>query len=114
MQVHNLLDAATHLPVLREWKAQGRIRYLGITHYASSAHPDVEALLRREPLDFLQINDSPVEPEAGERLLPLAAGRGVAVIANRPFGGGEPLRRAARKPLPSRRAGARVYVLAPA
>lgn len=100
IQVHNLLDVETHLPVLREWKRQARIRYLGITHYTSSAHRDVEAVLRREALDFLQINYSPVEPEAGGRLLPLAADRGVAVIANRPFGGGGPLRRAAGKPLP--------------
>ncbi|MEP6767357.1 MAG: aldo/keto reductase [Acidobacteriota bacterium] len=101
MQVHNLLDVETHLPVLREWKRQGRIRYLGITHYTSSAYRDIEALLRREALDFLQINYSPVEPEADRRLLPLAVERGVAVIANRPFGGGGPLRRAIGKPLPS-------------
>jgi len=99
-QVHNLVDAETHLPTLREWKAQGRIRYIGITHYDASAYPEVERLLRSETLDFLQINYSLFEREAGERLLPLAAERGVAVIANRPFGGGEVLRRAASHPLP--------------
>lgn len=99
-QVHNLVDAETHLPTLFEWKAQGRIRYVGITHYLASAHREVERLLRSERLDFLQINYSPVEPDAGRSLLPLAAERGVAVIANRPFGGGEALRRASGRPVP--------------
>lgn len=88
MQIHNLQDWKTHLPVLREWKAAGRIRYLGITHYSSSAYADVEDVLRREPLDFLQINYSLAEQESARRLLPLAAERGVAVIVNRPFAEG--------------------------
>ncbi|MGH9369476.1 MAG: aldo/keto reductase [Thermoanaerobaculia bacterium] len=100
MQVHNLVDVGTHLPTLSDWKARGRIRYAGITHYTASAYPEVERLLRTERLDFLQINYSVVEPESGERLLPLAAERGVAVIANRPFGGGDALRRAAGRKLP--------------
>ena len=99
-QVHNLLDVDAHLPTLREWKARGRIRYVGISHYLASAYPDLERILRREPVDFLQINYSVVEPEAGERLLPLAAERGIAVIANRPFGGGGAIARAAGRPLP--------------
>ena len=53
MQVHNLLDARVHLPILREWKKSGRIRYIGITHYSSSAYGEVETLLRNEPVDFL-------------------------------------------------------------
>lgn len=88
MQVHNLLDWRSHLPVLREWKAAGRIRYIGITHYSASAYADVEAVLRSEALDFLQINYSLLEQESARRLLPLAAERGVAVIANRPFAEG--------------------------
>ena len=100
MQVHNLLDVETHLATLREWKAQGRIRYIGITHYHSSGHADVEALLRREPLDFLQINYSVAEREAEQRILPLAAEKGVAVIANRPFTSGGLLRRLRYQPLP--------------
>lgn len=100
MQVHNLVDVATHLATLRDWKRQGRIRYVGITHYTSSAYGQVERLLRQERLDFLQINYSLLEREAEERILPLAAERGVAVIANRPFGGGEALRKTAGKPLP--------------
>lgn len=101
LQVHNLLDVGTHLKTLSEWKRSGRVRYVGVTHYAASAHPEVERVLRSVKLDFLQINYSILEPEAGGRLLPLAAGRGVAVIVNRPFGGGEALRRLGRRPLPA-------------
>jgi len=85
MQVHNLLDWRTHLRTLRAWQGAGRIRYIGITHYTESAYPEVEQVLRRERLDFLQINYSLAEREAEERLLPLAQDRGVAVLANRPF-----------------------------
>lgn len=85
MQVHNLLDWRTHLRTLREWQAAGRIRYIGITHYTESAYPEVEAVLRGERLDFLQINYSLAEREAEARLLPLAQDRGVAVLVNRPF-----------------------------
>ena len=101
MQVHNLLDWRTHLATLREWKARGRIRYLGITHYTRSAYAEVEAVLRAEPLDFLQINYAADDREAARRLLPLAAERGVAVIVNMPFGGGGLLRRLAPRPLPA-------------
>jgi aryl-alcohol dehydrogenase-like predicted oxidoreductase len=101
MQIHNLLDWRTHLATLRRWKADGRVRYIGITHYTASAYPEVEAVLRAEPLDFLQINYSFDERDAERRVLPLAAERGVAVIVNRPFGGGDLLRRALGKPLPA-------------
>jgi len=74
---------------MREWKAQGRIRYLGVTHYSSSAYGEVEKVLRNEKLDLLQINYSIMEREAEARILPLAQERGVAVIVNRPFGGGD-------------------------
>lgn len=100
MQVHNLVDVQVHLETLREWKREGRIRYLGITHYSASHHGDVVRLLDSEALDFVQINYSVVEPEADRRILPLAAERGVAVIVNRPFGGGVALRRLARRPVP--------------
>jgi len=101
MQVHNLVDVETHLPTLRDWKARGRIRYLGVTHYAAGAHDAVARVVEREPLDFLQINYSVAEPEAERRLLPLARERGVAVIANRPFGGGGLVERLASKPVPA-------------
>jgi len=100
MQVHNLVDWRNHLVTLRDWKAKGRIRYIGITHYTASAYDEVEAVLRAEPLDFLQINYSLDAPEAAQRLLPLAAERNVAVIVNMPFGGGGLLRRLQGKPLP--------------
>ena len=100
MQVHNLVDVQTQLATLREWKAQGRICYLGITHYEAGAFADVEKIMRSEKLDFLQINYSLMEREAEERLLPLAQERGIAVIVNRPFGGGDLFSRTRSKPLP--------------
>ena len=100
MQIHNLLDWKTHLPTLRQWKEEGRIRYIGITHYTSSAYADVEAVLKAEQLDFLQINYALDDRAAEARLLPLCRERGVAVICNRPFGGGGLLGRLKDKPLP--------------
>lgn len=100
MQVHNLVDARTHLATLRTWKEQGRLRYLGITHYHSSGYADVVKLLRTEKLDFLQVNYSLGEPEADREILPLAQDRGVAVLVNRPFGGGDLFARVRQKPLP--------------
>lgn len=100
MQVHNLVDVATHLKTLRQWKEQGRIRYIGITHYHAGAHDEVERIVRREPLDFLQINYSLLEREADRRLLPLARERGLAVIANRPFAEGALFRRVRGRTLP--------------
>jgi diketogulonate reductase-like aldo/keto reductase len=100
MQVHNLLDAHIHLETLREWKEQRRIRYIGITHYESGAFGEVEKIMRNEKLDFVQINYSLMEREAEERILPLARERGIAVIVNRPFGGGDLFSRVRSKPLP--------------
>ena len=100
MQIHNLVDWKVHLATLRDWKARGRIRYLGITHYTPSAHDEVEAVLRAETLDFLQINYALDDRAVEQRLLPLAAERGVAVVVNQPFGGGGLLRRLRERPLP--------------
>jgi diketogulonate reductase-like aldo/keto reductase len=100
MQVHNLVDAATHLATMREWKAQGRFRYIGVTHYNSSAYAELEKIMRAEKFDFLQINYSITEREAEDRILPLAKDRGVAVIVNRPFGGGDLFQRVRAKALP--------------
>ena len=100
MQVHNLVDAATHLATLREWKAAGRIRYLGITHYHAGAHADLEALVKRGDIDFVQVNYSLAEPEAERRLLGTAAATGTAVIVNRPFAEGAMLRRVRDRALP--------------
>ncbi len=100
LQVHNLVDWRTQLATLRRLKEEGRIRYLGITHYTASGYRDVEAVLAAEPLDFLQIDYAVDDRDAGERLLPLARDRGVAVLVNRPFGGGGLLRRLRDRPLP--------------
>ncbi len=100
MQVHNLVDVNTQLATLREWKQQGRVRYIGITHYESGAFTEIEKLMRSEKFDFLQINYSLMEPEAEERVLPLAQERGIAVIANRPFGAGDLFDKVRSKPLP--------------
>ncbi len=101
MQVHNLVDWRTHLPTLRRWKDEGRIRYVGITHYTPSAYRDVEAVLRAEPVDVLQINYAVDDRAAEARLLPLAQEKGVAVVVNMPFGGGGLLRRLRERPLPA-------------
>jgi diketogulonate reductase-like aldo/keto reductase len=101
MQVHNLIDAATHLATLADWKKSRRIRYLGVTHYTAGAHDDVARAIERWSPDFIQINYSVGEREAERRLLPLAHERGVAVLANRPFAGGDLLRRLRAQPLPA-------------
>jgi aryl-alcohol dehydrogenase-like predicted oxidoreductase len=100
MQIHNLLDWRTHLATLREWKAAGRVRYVGVTHYTASAYDELERVLRAEPLDFVQVNYSLGERDAERRILPLARDRGVAVLVNRPFAEGGLFARVRRRPLP--------------
>jgi aryl-alcohol dehydrogenase-like predicted oxidoreductase len=100
MQVHNLVDVDTHLETLREWKEEGRVRYVGVTHYTAGGAEAVARLVERRPVDFVQINYSIGERDAERRLLPLARERGVAVIANRPFAGGSLFRRLRERPLP--------------
>jgi len=100
MQVHNLQDWRSHLPTLREWKAQRRISYIGLTHYLEAAHPELEQAMRTEPLDFVQFNYSIASRGAERRLLPLAAERGIAVLVNLPFGGGKVLHGLRQRPLP--------------
>ena len=100
MQVHNLVDAETQLQTMREWKAQGRFRYLGVTHYEAGAFAEVAKILARAKLNFVQINYSIMERDAEEKILPLAQERGIAVIVNRPFGGGDLFHRVRGKPLP--------------
>jgi aryl-alcohol dehydrogenase-like predicted oxidoreductase len=101
IQVHNLLDLDTQLATLREWKAAGRVRYLGVTHYTVSGQADLERVVSRERVDFVQLNYSPATRAAERRLLPLAAERGVAVLVNRPFEDGELFARTRGKPLPA-------------
>ena len=100
MQVHNLTDVKTQLKTLREWKAQGRIRYLGITHYHEGAYPELERLIKSEQLDFAQFNYNVAATAAEERLLPVCAEYRTAVIVNRPFEEGELFRRVKGRELP--------------
>jgi diketogulonate reductase-like aldo/keto reductase len=100
VQVHNLQDLDVQLATLRAAKAARTVRYIGVTHYVASAHEELERVLRREHPDFLQINYSLAEPQAGDRLLPVARELGVAVLINRPFTKGSMIDRAAGLPLP--------------
>lgn len=100
MQIHNLVDWRTQLATLRDWKARGRTRYIGITHYHDGAFDELAAVLKTEEMDFVQFNYALDDRAAEEMLLLLAADTGVAVLINRPFGGGGLLRRVASRPLP--------------
>jgi aryl-alcohol dehydrogenase-like predicted oxidoreductase len=100
MQVHNLVDVDVHLKTLRRWKEEGRIKYLGVTHYTTSSYPDLISIIGREKLDFVQFNYSVGTREAEKRLLPLCAEKGVAVIINRAFEDGNLFARVQGKPLP--------------
>ena len=100
IQVHNLLDWRVHLKTLERWKAGGRIRYMGITHYTPEAHSELEHVMRAAAWDFVQLDYSLEDRAAESRLLPLAAERGIAVIVNRPLGGGGLIRRLTQQPLP--------------
>ena len=85
MQGHNLRDTDVHMGTIREWQQDGRIRYNGITHWESTALPDFEQeMIRYEP-QFIQINYNLGEREVEERILPLAADMGIAVMINRPY-----------------------------
>lgn len=100
MQIHNLVDYRTHLATLRRWKEQGRVRYIGVTHYTASAHGELARVIAQEDLDFVQVNYSLAEREAEKRLLPLAAEKRIAVLVNRPFAAGQLFRRTRGRPLP--------------
>lgn len=101
MQVHNLLDWQTHLPVLREWKQAGKIRYLGVTHYQHSAFGEIEQLIRSEQLDFVQVPYNVADREVERRILPAAAETGTAVLVMRPFAEGDLFRHVKGKPVPA-------------
>jgi diketogulonate reductase-like aldo/keto reductase len=101
MQIHNLLDWRAQLRTLRDWKAAGRLRYIGVTHYTAGAPDELERVLRAEPLDFVQVNYSAGEREAEQRILPLARDRGIAVLVNRPFTEGALFQRVRGQSLPA-------------
>lgn len=100
VQLHNLRGADTLLPLLREQQAAGRIGHIGITSSSDSQYAEMEAIMRREKLDFIQVDYAVGNRGAGERLLPLAADRGMAVLANLPFGRGAQFRAVGGRPLP--------------
>lgn len=101
LQVHNLLSWQQHLPTLFAMKAEGRLRYVGITTSEGRRHGDVEAIMRKEPLDFVQVTYNAVDRDVETRILPLARDRGIAVIVNRPFRQGALIDATRRAPLPA-------------
>ena len=101
IQIHNLLDWRTHLQTLRQMKADGHIRYIGITHYTTGSLAELARILASEPgIDFVQCAYSLAARAAETALLPVAAERRVAVIVNRPFEDGDMFRRVRGKALP--------------
>ena len=100
VQVHNLVDLDTQLATLRKLKEQGRVRYIGVTHYTVASHDELERVLERESLDFVQLNYSIATRNAERRLLPMAGERRVAVLVNRPFEDGALFGRVRGKALP--------------
>jgi aryl-alcohol dehydrogenase-like predicted oxidoreductase len=100
MQVHNLVDWRVHLDTLSGWKGDKRVRYVGVTHYTSSAFGDLAAVMETSAIDFVQLNYSLDDRAAETRLFPLAQHRGIAILVNRPFGGGPLIRSLARERLP--------------
>jgi diketogulonate reductase-like aldo/keto reductase len=101
LQVHNLMGWEEHLPTLYRMKADGKLRYVGITTSHGRRHGDMEKIMRKEPLDFVQLSYNAVDREVEQRLLPLAQERKIAVICNRPFQKGDLIDRVERAPLPS-------------
>ena len=101
MQIHNLLDIKTHTQTLKAWKAEGRIRYMGITHYHAGAHAELENSIKSNNYDTVQLNYSMLEREAEARLLPACLDAGVAVIVNRPFAQAGLFGRVKGKPVPA-------------
>ena len=101
IQIHNLLDCRTHLATLRQMKAAGQVRYIGITHYTTSSFPELARILEGEAgIDFVQFGYSLATRDAETKLLPVAAARRVATIVNQPFESGDMFRRVRGKPVP--------------
>ena len=100
MQVHNLIGWREALAVMRDWKAEGRIRYIGITTSREKQYEEFETVMRQEELDFVQLNYSVEQRASAERLMPLAKDRGMAVMINRSFGGGRIFKAVGDQPVP--------------
>lgn len=100
MQIHNLRDWQIHLETLIDWKAQGKIRYIGITTSHGRSHDELEAILQTQPLDFVQFSYNILDRTAEQRLLPLAKELGIATLINRPYQRGSLFRKVQDMPLP--------------
>jgi aryl-alcohol dehydrogenase-like predicted oxidoreductase len=100
LQVHNFLDYETQLATLKRMKAEGRVRYIGVTTSHGRRHDLAEKIMREEPIDFIQFTYNLNDRQADDRLLPLALEKKIAVIINRPFDGGELFGAKTAKPLP--------------
>jgi diketogulonate reductase-like aldo/keto reductase len=101
LQVHNLLAWEEHLPTLLAMKAEGRVRYVGITTSEGRRHGELERIMASRPIDFVQVTYNALDREVEDRILPLARDRGIAVIVNRPFRQGALIRQVERHPLPA-------------
>jgi len=99
-QVHNLLNLESHLATLYAMKAEGKLRYVGVTTSHGRRHDDLVRVMETEPIDFVQFTYNVLDREAEDRLLPVARERGLAVIINRPFRRGDLFDRFEQKPLP--------------
>ena len=101
MQIHNIVDWQTHLKTLRKWKEEGKIRYIGLTHYTDTSHDTLISILKNNPVDFIQINYNLLDRHAEEKLLPYAQEKKVAVLINRPFEEGALFSRVKGKTVPA-------------
>ena len=101
LQIHNMVDWQAHLHTLKAWKAEGRVRYIGITTSHGRRHTDLERAMVTEPFDFVQFTYNFADRSVEQRLLPLAAERGIAVVINRPFDGGLLFNAVGTRPLPA-------------
>jgi aryl-alcohol dehydrogenase-like predicted oxidoreductase len=101
MQIHNLTDWETHLKTLREWKENGKIKYIGLTHYTDSAHERLASIIEKENVDFIQVNYNLLDRHAEKKLLPLAQDKNVAVLINQPFESGSLFQKVKGRELPA-------------
>lgn len=100
LQVHNLRAWEDHLPTLLAMKAEGRLRYVGITTSHGRRHSDLVRIIENQPIDFIQATYNMADRQVERRVLPAARANGIAVICNRPYGGGRLIRRAKRRAFP--------------
>jgi diketogulonate reductase-like aldo/keto reductase len=100
LQVHNLVDWQTHIRTLRKWKDEGKVRYIGLTHYTDSSHATLTDIIKNNPIDFVQVNYNLLDWNAEKELFPAAIERKVAIIVNRPFEEGALFQRTKGKELP--------------